>query len=358
MFKKITVLLALCLAFTTLFVACNNQQTDANASTTETETKTEPTDTKEEEPPKKSIDIYLIAGQSNASGYTIYDPTVLERLWDKYNVGNESVLYFGRAEFTYNINTPIVSTGVNEFKTFVPARAGMGALSNQMGPEVGMAAYLNEHYYNEPSGKQAGIIKFAHGGTSLLDNREGENAANGNWVSPSYAKSLNVDYTGLTGGLYRGLLDQVQKGIQELEANGYEEINFKGMFWMQGESDTWNPQEYKTAFRFFANDLREDLGKITGKDQSDFAIMIGEISKTSGSADTMQVMNNNNFIFVQRALAAELQNTYVIASGQFEINTIENGVNVNGQDAWHWTTEHMFSIGELVGECIVNEILK
>ena len=110
-----------------------------------------------------------------------------------------------------------------------------------------------------------------------------------------------------------------------------------------------------TGILQFAFDL---LSKITGKDQSDFAIMIGEISKTSGSADTMQVMNNNNFIFVQRKLAAELQNTYVIASGQFEINTIENGVNVNGQDAWHWTTEHMFSIGELVGECIVNEILK
>ena len=47
-----------------------------------------------------------------------------------------------------------------------------------------------------------------------------------------------------------------------------------------------------------------------------------------------------------------MENVYVIASGQYEINS------ATGQDAWHWTTEPMFRIGELVGQCILDNIIK
>jgi hypothetical protein len=62
-----------------------------------------------------------------------------------------------------------------------------------MGAEVGMASYLSKNYYN--GDKEAGIIKFAHGGTSLLANLSGENGAGGNWVSPSYAQYKGYDVT-------------------------------------------------------------------------------------------------------------------------------------------------------------------
>lgn len=355
MIKKISLLLALCLICSAALISYKKED--------ESENKQEPAQTNDkidekEEDMKKSIDVYLIAGQSNAVGYTVYNEKQLASLWDKYNVGEQSVLYFGRSETTLNVNTPQVSTGVNEFRTFVPARAGMGASNKHIGPEVGMAAYLSQNYYNEQSGKQAAFIKLAHGGTSLLNSTGGENAASGNWVSPSYARALNIKYEGLTGGLYRALLSQVEQGILELKLNGYEVIDLKGMFWMQGESDVWNPDEYVKSFKYFASDLRNDLTKITGKDQSAFPIMIGEISKTSGSAASAQVAKNQKFINKQWDIAIEVENVHMIASGQFEINRLVNGQDVNDQDAWHWNTEQMFSIGKLVGECIVKNILK
>ena len=95
------------------------------------------------------------------------------------------------------------------------------------------------------------------------------------------------------------------------------------------------------------------------EDCSSLAIMVGEISKTSGSALASRVSTNEKFIAMQRKLAENINNVYVIASGQFEINWLDAiGNNKNGQDAWHWTTEDMFAIGELVGKCILDDILQ
>lgn len=221
-----------------------------------------------------------------------------------------------------------------------------------------MASVLSEYY--DGVNRTAGIIKFAHGGTSLLNNVDGENAASGNWVSPSYAEYLGVEYSGLTGGLYRALLEQVSDSVSRLEGKGYDEISIKGLFWMQGESDKNEPSEYSVAFKYFADDIRRDLGRIMNEELSELAVMIGEISETSGSASASAVQTNKRFIAMQRALAEELDNTYVIASGQYKIAEWINGADVKDvyqNDTWHWNTEKMFRIGELVGECIVKDIL-
>ncbi len=309
----------------------------------------------------KSIDVYLIAGQSNAAGYTIYNRNVLEKLWDACVIGDDNVIYSGRSEYTNYVDTPQVSTGVNEIKEWTPVKIGFGCLADRIGPELGMAAYLSEHYYNENNGgKIAGIIKFAHGGTSLLDNKNGENAASGNWVSPSYAKALGIgdyDTSKLDGGLYKGLIKQVKSSVDKLKTLGYDDIKAKGVFWMQGESDRGNPGEYKKAFEFFAKDLRRDIGGIINDDLSKLPIMIGEISKTTGSADDDSVAVNENFITAQRELAQTLDNVYCIATGGLDVNVLVNGENKPKQDGWHWATEEMFTLGELVGKCIVDNII-
>lgn len=307
----------------------------------------------------RSLDIYIIAGQSNAAGYTKINESVLSALWSQYKQGSSSVLYNGRAEYTENVGTPEVSTGAYGSNIWVNARAGQGRGKEYMGPEVGMASVLSDEYYDGVS-KTAGIIKFAHGGTSLLNKVGGENAASGNWVSPSYAEYLGVEYSGLTGGLYRALLEQVSNSVSRLEGKGYDEISIKGLFWMQGESDKSEPSEYSVAFKYFANDIRRDLGRIMNREPSELAIMIGEISETSGSASASAVQTNKRFIAMQRTLAEELGNTYVIASGQYKIAEWINGADakdVYQNDTWHWNTEKMFRIGELVGECIVKDIL-
>ncbi len=311
----------------------------------------------------KSIDLYIIAGQSNAAGYSQIDDSALVSLWDNYMIGSPNVIYRGRAEYTEKVNTPEVSTGVNCVQYWTSAKAGQGKGTSYMGAEVGMAARLSSTYYQGE--KTCGIIKYAHGGTSIFDNKTGENAANGNWVSPSYA-SINgwsyaestPDTKNLTGNLYRNLLEEFKDSIEALKILGYNDINIKGVFWMQGESDKSEPAEYEIALGYFINDLRDDLGRIMGEDLTGLAFIIGEISRTSGSANESIVAINEAFISKQREITDKMNNVYIIPSGQYEVNRIENGEEVNDQDAWHWASESMFRIGELVGQCILDNVLK
>jgi hypothetical protein len=230
----------------------------------------------------RTIDLYLIAGQSNGAGYSFADTAVLKNLWEDYATGSPSVIYRGCAEYTNNVNTPQVSTGENRFDDWTCAKAGQGKSVSHMGAEVGMAARLSSAYYKD--GRVCGIIKYAHGGTSIFDNKEGENAANGNWVSPSYAAAKGYSFAestptvkNLTGNLYRGLLCEVVRGVESLREAGYKDIRIKGVFWMQGESDRGYPDEYEVALGYFIKDLREDLGKIMGEDLSGLRIFPGLI---------------------------------------------------------------------------------
>jgi hypothetical protein len=275
----------------------------------------------------------------------------MRALDDNYVYGYQNIMYAGDAERG--------GTTVHNEQPWTLVRVGQGAGPNRnfFGPEIGMAQVLSS-YYNYQSGKEAGFIKLSHGGTALLDSIGGENAGSGNWVSPSYEATINAQSPGnLTGGLYRRLLAQVQKNVNELKALGYETINIKGMYWMQGESDKGNPTEYLKAFKYFASDLRADLTKLLGQDCSKMPILIGEISRTSGSAASGTVNTNNAFIAMQNTLATEVNDVYVVASGQFDIAAKVNGAVV-GTDAWHWNQADMLSIGEMVGDCIVNKILK
>ncbi|MBE5732052.1 MAG: sialate O-acetylesterase [Clostridiales bacterium] len=302
----------------------------------------------------RSIDIYLIAGQSNAAGYTNFNSVNLLPLDEHYIYGYQNIMYAGNAESSANNYT----TTVDHEHPWSLLRAGQGAGTGKIGPEIGMANVLSS-YYNVESGKQAGFIKFAHGGTCLLDSITGENKAGGNWVSPSYEATITPKSPGkLTGGLYRSLLEQVEKNIGELKAMGYSDINVKGLYWMQGESDKGNPTEYLKAFKYFASDVRSDLTKICGQDLSKMPILIGEISRTSGSAVQGTVSTNNAFIAMQRTIPDHVNDTYVIAAGDYDINKLVNGSNTAvGTDSWHWNYKDHIEIGKLVGNCILDNIL-
>lgn len=300
------------------------------------------------------IDIYVIAGQSNASGYTIYDNDTMLALNETLIYGNNNVLYAGRAQFTNGSNV-----GSNEYGWGL-ARVGQGASNDKMSAEAAMSTVLSS-YYNKESSKVAGIIKFAHGGTALLNNLGGENAVGGNWVPPSYAKAKGYNYENnpLTGRLYRNLLTQVTKRVDELKADGYTEINIKGVWWMQGESDKGNPTEYKVALEYLISDMRKDLGTITNEDLSNLPFIIGEISRTSGDASTGTVNTNNAFIAMQDEYANTHENVYINKIGHLDINKWVNGNNVAvGTDSWHWNQNDMVTIGQDVGRIILEKILK
>lgn len=200
-------------------------------------------------------------------------------------------------------------------------------------------------YYNAESGKTAAIIKYAAGGTSLLNNLGGENAPEGNWVSPSYQATLTSGVSPLTGGLYRNLLAEAQKRIGELKDMGYT-VHVKGLYWMQGESDVGQEAEYKKAFEFFVSDIRRDLGEIAGADLSSMPIYVGQISETTGG-DTSG--RPQTFINMQNTLS-DIEGVYIIQSGQYKIGY---GFDSGCYDVWHWSYRAQLAIGNLAGDKIL-----
>lgn len=302
----------------------------------------------------KQIDLYLIAGQSNASGYTIYDNNTMLGIDESLVYGNNNILYAGRAQYTNGS-----SVGFNEYDWGL-ARVGQGASNNKMSAEAAISTVLSS-YYNATTGKVAGIIKFAHGGTALLNYLEGENAVGGNWTPKSYADKEGYQWSEgdpITGRLYRNFILQVKQRIDELKAEGYTEINIKGVWWMQGETDKYEPNRYKVALEYFISDLRRDLGEITGEDLSDLAIIIGEISRTSGSADLGTVTVNKKFIAMQDEYCETHDNVYINKNGDYDINQLNNGTSIAvGTDTWHWNQNDMVEIGKGVGRIILENIL-
>ncbi len=90
---------------------------------------------------QKEIDVYLIAGQSNAAGYSFHDgkfPEIFPNIWyaaetDKYRNGR----YLGSR----------CLSSLSDFRFGV--RAGYGTIPNRIGPEYGMAKVLNDLYSKE-----------------------------------------------------------------------------------------------------------------------------------------------------------------------------------------------------------------
>ena len=112
----------------------------------------------------------------------------------------------------------------------------------------------------------------------------------------------------------------------------------------------------------FVDDLRADLGNIIGEDLSDLPIIVGEVAGTFGSADANALKRNETFIEMQRQFAEDNDNVYTIASSQYVMNEWDEAtgtsVHIEGSDGAHWKTEDALAIGELVGRCIIDNILK
>ena len=294
----------------------------------------------------KEIDLYFITGQSNGSGYSNWNYNEAKNADENLVNGFSNVLYAGDGDSVLDPD----KTKTNGWQY---TRIGLGGNGQRFGAEAGMAQVLSS-YYNKESGNVAGIIKSAHGGPSLLDAIGGQNEPGGNWVSPSYEAALGTvkEKDGRTGGCYRSFIAQVRLNISQLQKMGYTKFNFKGLFWMQGESDRGNPTEYVRAFKFLVQDFRNDLGEIatevagTEVDLSNMPVIVGEISKyTSGGESGM----NETFIATQRTFPDIINDCYVVNSSQFDVRL---------QDNWHWIQPDMLKIGNMVGGCILENVLR
>ena len=316
---------------------------------------------------KKTVDVYLIAGQSNAGGHTkVKNAAALYAENPALEQGIKNVLYAGNARSSSG------STLYNHQISLTPTKLGFGRVDGSaqayMGPEVGMASALSA-YYNEESGKTAALIKMAHGGTSLLNKTTGMNQF-GNWVSPSYAEHLGVTYKDRVGGLYRALLGQVETNVEALKEMGYTDIRICGIYWMQGEADSSSDAsvlaEYETALKFLISDLRSDLADImvelTGAENgaASMPFIVGTVSETCGAVDnpTATVAKHSAFNAMLRRTVPTVANCYLIENSAYDTVDISGSTPVVvGSDQYHWNQSDAYEIGTHVGECILDNQL-
>ncbi len=262
------------------------------------------------------IDVYLIAGQSNAVGFGSDGLSAYIANDPRYTEGFDNVLYYGVAE------NNIVSE-------LVPVTSGLGKNTDSVGAEVGIAAAVGD--------RKSAVIKHAIGGTYLYPTTDGTPAQNyGTWTSPSYIEKYGVSTNGnKTGDIYEEFVKTVTNGIALLKAEGYTPV-VKGIWWMQGEAET--PYEtranaYEELLTMLIADMRADVGTIVGADLSNLPFVMGKIKRNPDPAyaqyEFVDVVNA-----AQVAVTTKVDKTFIIDTG-----------SLRQLDGWHYCADAQHWIG-------------
>ena len=293
--------------------------------------------------PEKEIDVYFIAGQSNAAGCS-HNETITD-LKPAYTEGHSNVLYLGCAMSNQSETGLIVDA-------LTSAKLGMGINTSHFGAEVGMAEFLSQ-YYNANSGKYAVIVKYAVPSASLDGS---QSAAWGSWLAPSLESQGYAVFDGGVNFYYR-LLNTVESSISTLNAAGYTKLNYKGFYWSQGESEAMDMNRAKTYSKLLGalvDDFRNDLYDITGNEQDlKLPFLISEICPTingnemlsNGSSTSPAI---NKVVEQQRLVASTKENVKTLNT---TVYTIKNG-EFGCRDVWHYGGDAMIDIGNRVGQTL------
>ena len=287
---------------------------------------------------KGEIQVWLIAGQSNAVGYGLEVPED-GRTDSRFTEGFENVIAYGRL-------------GGKMQSDFAPVKVGMGKNDTACGAEVGIASALGN------SGEMHAVIKYAVGATKLHPC----NAST--WTSPSYVDAVQNDedttndinsaWTKI-GDYYDTFMQTVTDGLALLVADGYTPV-IKGLWWMQGEAETtiendWAP-EYEKLLTYLVDDMRNDLAEIAndaslnGEDPMPF--VIGKINRNPDVTEEEQAKRVDIVNAAQVAVSEKRENVSVVDA--------KNSYKYHQYDSWHYNTETQMYLGEqFVAEVLIKE---
>ena len=255
-------------------------------------------------------DVYLIMGQSNASGVSqhIYLASEYLELYDKYTQGNSQVL------ISYDVD--------NRFqRRFVPTKFGFGNTEEFFGPEIGIADTLSKN------GETSYIIKATLSGSCL--------------------QSQYVDKNGFKKDLYHQFIDFIDGQLNVLKNEG-KNPRLRGMFWMQGESDSVleNTSTYKTAEKYFVDYLRNDLNDYI----YDYFNFVDAYISTHTTAWTYPTVINE----CKQQLAEENDHWYCIkTNGEDEsaLNLfLKYETHEDDGDIAHYDSKSMLLLGQTAGQ--------
>ena len=290
---------------------------------------------------KGEIQVWLIAGQSNAVGYGEEVPED-GRIDSRFTEGFENVIIYGR--LAPNSRDEMV-------QAFEGVKVGQGKDSNSVGAEVGIASALGN------SGENHAVIKFAVGATKLHPT----NAST--WTSPSYIEAvqndddttndINAKWTNV-GAYYEEFMQTLTDGLALLVADGYTPV-IRGLWWMQGEAETtldadWAP-EYEKLLTYLVDDMRKDIAEIAGDPsindaENPMPFVIGKINRNPDRTEEAQQAKVDMVNAAQEAVAARRAKVSVVNA--------HNAYKYYQYDSWHYNTETQMYLGEQ----FVSEVLK
>lgn len=316
--KIIVSLLLLCLAFS--LISCGNGK---EPTTQPSIPGTGPGGENMTQASENIINVYLIAGQSNAVGYGQDIGGVIANSDPRFLNGFENVLYYGSQE-RWN--------GAYPNSIFKPVKLGMGVASDRSGAEIGIAASLADN------GQMNAIIKCAQGATHIYPDSQYDVSLNyGTWTSPTYIKNNHVDLSQnpLIGHMYNRFADTVATGLQLLIEDGYTPV-IKGVWWMQGEAEMFTLEmasAYRELFETLILDTRAMLSEATGYDCSNVPFICGlpKWNTKNSPAPTYQGMVRN----AMTTVAGEMNNVGCI-----------DCMPLNQHDDWHFDAAGQKYLGE------------
>lgn len=287
---------------------------------------------------KGEIDVYLIAGQSNAVGYGGYlgGETLSASIMNdpRYTEGFKNVLYYGTAE-------------ENVKNEFVPVTVGLGRPDKDnigvacVGAEVGIAAAVGD------SNRMSAVIKHAIGGSYLYPTTDGTPAATyGTWTPPSYIEKYGVDTSNnKIGDIYEAFKSTVTAGIGKLVEEGYTPV-IKGIWWMQGEAETPDgftarAEAYEELLTALIAEMRSDLQDIMRNALSDNAIDLSALPFVMGEI----TRNNKEKPYTEGVAlvnAAQIAVTGGKVANTYRVQTSD----LTQVDSWHYNSDGQHTIGQ------------
>lgn len=195
----------------------------------------------------KQLDLLIVAGQSNATGFDT-DPDKLgvdeldALIRFRFRVGDpppdEHDSSSSRTKWTTLGSQPLGKPGPNseprQYGNFANPKGGFG-------PEVAFARKIKRRDKQTGRATELAVVKAAFSGTSVADD----------WDPAGEGKR---------GACYRALVEEIREAKSLAEAEGLT-VNFRGLAWVQGESDANANDAPKYAERLKAmfRSLRRDI---------------------------------------------------------------------------------------------------
>lgn len=297
---------------------------------------------------EKAIDVYLIAGQSNAAGQTpinglyngyTYGGNVDADKVKEYEDGYKNIFYYGATK----LNDP--SKGNMEFDV---VRAGQGTAAAYMGPELGFGEYASPIL--EKANKQAAIIKYAVGATGFANSTSDVCNAYGNWLSTTSLEEEADSLVAKSGLLYTNLLSIIESGLRDLIDRGFTPV-IKGFMWFQGCADAGS----KTIASMYAhhltnliNDLRNDIASIETKLAMEHGKVEAAVAKIN---DNLIKAEYEDIVREQIQLVSEtVDDVRVIdTKGMVVPNPEDNN------DPWHFSSKDILEVGRMFAQVLLEE---